>query len=96
MRIQASFHPLNGSKAFSITILGLPKVAKTMHAFFSNKIACMASGLTTTSRFGHGMLQIMSHPAAWKTDLATLAIHRDFRNGPGPLRKVLFLDKSLG
>jgi hypothetical protein len=45
-----------------------------MHGFFNRKIACMASGATTTSRFGHGMLQIMSHPAAWKTDPATLAI----------------------
>jgi hypothetical protein len=34
----------------------------------------MASGLDITSRFGHGMLQIMSRPAAWKTDPATLAI----------------------
>jgi flavin-dependent dehydrogenase len=51
------------------------KIAETMHDFFNRKIACMASGLTTTSRFGHGMLQIMSRPAAWKTDPATLAIH---------------------
>jgi flavin-dependent dehydrogenase len=51
------------------------KVAETMHKFFNNKIACMASGLTTTSRFGHGMLQIMSRPAAWKTNPAMLAIH---------------------
>ena len=46
-----------------------------MHDFFNRKIACMAAGATTTSRFGHGMLQIMSRPAAWKTDPATLAIH---------------------
>ena len=51
------------------------KISGTMHDFFNRKIACMASGLTTTSRFGHGMLQIMSRPAAWKTDPATLAIH---------------------
>jgi len=51
------------------------KIAETMHTFFNNKIACMASGLTTTSRFGHGMLQICAHPASWKTDPATLAIH---------------------
>ena len=50
------------------------KIAETMHTFFNNKIACMASGLTTTSRFGHGMLQFCSRPAAWKTDPATLAI----------------------
>ncbi|HLZ52967.1 MAG TPA: NAD(P)/FAD-dependent oxidoreductase [Verrucomicrobiae bacterium] len=51
------------------------RISETMHDFFNRKIACMASGLTTTSRFGHGMLQIMSRPAAWKTDPATLAIH---------------------
>jgi hypothetical protein len=34
----------------------------------------MASGATTTSRFGHGMLEIMSRPAGWMTDPATLAI----------------------
>jgi flavin-dependent dehydrogenase len=50
------------------------KIAETMHTFFNNKIACMASGLTTTSRFGHGMLQFCSRPAAWKTDPVTLAI----------------------
>jgi len=50
------------------------KIAQTMHTFFNRKIACMAAGATTTSRFGHGMLQIMSHPAGWKTDPATLAI----------------------
>ena len=51
------------------------KISETMHDFFNRRIACMASGLTTTSRFGHGMLQIMSRPAAWKTDPTTLAIH---------------------
>ena len=51
------------------------KISETLHTFFNNKIACMASGLTTTSRFGHGMLQIMSRPAAWKTNPAMLAIH---------------------
>ena len=25
------------------------KIAETMHTFFNNKIACMASGLTTTA-----------------------------------------------
>ena len=50
------------------------KISDTMHQFFNNKIACMASGLTTTSRFGHGMLQFCSGPAAWKTNPATLAI----------------------
>ncbi len=51
------------------------KVSDALHDFFNHRIACMASGLTTTSRFGHGMLQIMSRPACWKTDPATLAIH---------------------
>ena len=51
------------------------KIAETMHDFFNRKIACMAAGATTTSRFGHGMLQLVSRPAAWKTDPATLAIH---------------------
>ena len=50
------------------------KISDTMHTFFNNKIACMASGLTTTSRFGHGMLQFCAGPAAWKTNPATLAI----------------------
>jgi flavin-dependent dehydrogenase len=50
------------------------KIAATMHGFFNRKIACMAAGATTTSRFGHGMLQFMSRPSAWKTDPATLAI----------------------
>ena len=50
------------------------KISDTMHQFFNNKIACMASGLTTASRFGHGMLQFCSGPAAWKTNPATLAI----------------------
>jgi flavin-dependent dehydrogenase len=50
------------------------KLSDTMHQFFNGKIACMAAGLTTTSRFGHGMLQFCAGPAAWKTDPATLAI----------------------
>jgi flavin-dependent dehydrogenase len=50
------------------------KISMTMHKFFDRKIACMASGATTTSRFGHGMLQIMAHPACWKTNPAKLAI----------------------
>ncbi|MGB7769402.1 MAG: tryptophan 7-halogenase [Verrucomicrobiia bacterium] len=51
------------------------KIAATMHDFFNRQIACMAAGATTTSRFGHGMLQLMSRPAAWKTNPAPLAIH---------------------
>lgn len=51
------------------------KFSDAMHDFFNHRIACMASGLTTTSRFGHGMLQLWSRPASWKTNPATLAIH---------------------
>jgi flavin-dependent dehydrogenase len=50
------------------------KIADACHTFFNSKVACMASGLTTSSRFGHGMLEIMSRPAGWFTNPATLAI----------------------
>ncbi|MGD0085881.1 MAG: NAD(P)/FAD-dependent oxidoreductase [Verrucomicrobiota bacterium] len=50
------------------------KISMTMHEFVNRKIACMAAGATTASRFGHGMLQVMSGPACWKTNPATLAI----------------------
>ena len=50
------------------------KVTQALHDFFNGKVACMASGATTASRFGHGMLEIMSRPAGWMTDPATLAI----------------------
>jgi flavin-dependent dehydrogenase len=50
------------------------RVTQTLHDFFNRRVACMASGATTTSRFGHGMLQIMSRPAGWKTNPAGLAI----------------------
>jgi flavin-dependent dehydrogenase len=50
------------------------KVTDALHQFFNGKVACMASGATTASRFGHGMLEIMSKPAGWWTDPATLAI----------------------
>ncbi|MGH8022482.1 MAG: NAD(P)/FAD-dependent oxidoreductase, partial [Limisphaerales bacterium] len=50
------------------------KISKAMHQFFNGKIACMASGLTTTSAFGRGLLQCFSGPASWKTNPATLAI----------------------
>ena len=50
------------------------KVTQALHDFFNGKVACMASGATTTSRFGHGMLEIMSRPAGWMTNPATLAI----------------------
>jgi flavin-dependent dehydrogenase len=50
------------------------KITGSLHRFFDREVALMASGLDITSRFGHGMLQIMSHPASWKTNPATLAI----------------------
>jgi flavin-dependent dehydrogenase len=50
------------------------RVTQALHDFFNGKVACMASGATTASRFGHGMLEIMSRPAGWITDPATLAI----------------------
>jgi flavin-dependent dehydrogenase len=50
------------------------KITDALHVFFNGKVACMASGATTASRFGHGMLEIMSCPAGWLTDPATLAI----------------------
>jgi flavin-dependent dehydrogenase len=50
------------------------KITDALHVFFNGKVACMASGATTASRFGHGMLEIMSKPAGWVTDPAALAI----------------------
>lgn len=50
------------------------KISDAMHEFFNNKIACMASGLTTTSRFGHALLNCFAGPASWKTNPAGLAI----------------------
>ncbi|HUB86525.1 MAG TPA: tryptophan 7-halogenase [Verrucomicrobiae bacterium] len=50
------------------------RVTQALHAFSNRTICRMAAGATITSRFGHGMLQFMSGPAAWKTDPATLAI----------------------
>ena len=50
------------------------RITDALHDFFNGKVACMASGATTASRFGHGMLEIMSRPAGWMTDPATLAI----------------------
>lgn len=50
------------------------RVTHSLHDFFNRKVAAMASGATTTSRFGHGMLQIMSRPAGWTSNPSTLAI----------------------
>lgn len=50
------------------------RITQALHDFFNGKVACMAAGATTTSRFGHGMLEIMSRPASWITDPTKLAI----------------------
>jgi hypothetical protein len=50
------------------------KITGSLHRFFDREVALMASGLDITSRFGHGMLQIMSRPASWKSNPAALAI----------------------
>ena len=50
------------------------RITKALHRFFDRKVAGMAAGATTTSRFGHGMLQMMSRPGSWKADPAALAI----------------------
>jgi hypothetical protein len=50
------------------------RITDALHDFFNGKVACMAAGATTASRFGHGMLEFMSRPAGWMTDPATLAI----------------------
>jgi flavin-dependent dehydrogenase len=50
------------------------RITGALHTFFNGKVACMASGATTASRFGHGMLEFMSRPAGWLTDPSTLAI----------------------
>ncbi len=50
------------------------RITDALHLFFNGKVACMAAGATTASRFGHGMLEIMSRPAGWITDPAPLAI----------------------
>lgn len=50
------------------------RLTESLHRFFDREIAVMACGLNVTSRFGHGMLQFMSHPASWKFSPAALAI----------------------
>jgi flavin-dependent dehydrogenase len=50
------------------------RVTQWLHDFTNGRIACMAAGATTTSKFGHGMLEFLSRPAAWWTDPASLAI----------------------
>ncbi len=50
------------------------KISQFMHRYFDHTIACMASGATTRSRYGHGMLQFMARPAMLKANPAELAI----------------------
>jgi flavin-dependent dehydrogenase len=50
------------------------RITAALHRMCDREIASMASGLRTTSRFGHGMLQFLSGPAGWKADPAALAI----------------------
>lgn len=50
------------------------RISDAMHDFFNGRIACMASGLTTTSLFGHTLLKFCSAPSGWKTNPKTLAI----------------------
>jgi flavin-dependent dehydrogenase len=68
-RIFSIYH---SGMAFERTFPG--KITGALHRMCDREIARMASGLCTTSRFGHGMLQFLSHPAAWKADPAPLAI----------------------
>lgn len=50
------------------------RISQTLHSFFDRQIACMASGATTTSRFGQGMLHFMARHGIWRADPAALAI----------------------
>lgn len=50
------------------------KISQVMHNFFDRTIACMASGATTTSRLGNGMLSVMTRHGVFGADPATLAI----------------------
>jgi hypothetical protein len=68
-RIFSIYH---SGMAFERTFPG--KITGALHRMCDREIARMASGLCTTSRFGHGMLQFLSRPAAWKADPAPLAI----------------------
>lgn len=50
------------------------KISETIHRFFDRQIACMASGATTSSRFGQGMLKLMSRYGIKDVNPAELAI----------------------
>ncbi len=50
------------------------RISQFMHRYFDRTIACMASGATTRSRYGNGMLKFMARPGILKADPAELAI----------------------
>jgi len=50
------------------------KISQFMHRYFDHTIACMASGATTRSRYGHGLLRFMAQPGMLDASPAELAI----------------------
>jgi flavin-dependent dehydrogenase len=50
------------------------RISEFMRRFFDRRIACMAAGATTTSRFSHGLLKFMMRPPVLHADPAELAI----------------------
>ncbi|MEA3209641.1 MAG: hypothetical protein QOE70_2698 [Chthoniobacter sp.] len=50
------------------------RISQFIHNYFDRQIACMASGATTASRYGHGMLKFMARHGILKADPAALAI----------------------
>ncbi len=49
-------------------------LTRLMNRHIESNIACMASGGTTLSRYGRGLIQFMARHGIWQTDPATLAI----------------------
>jgi flavin-dependent dehydrogenase len=50
------------------------RISEFMRRFFDRRIACMAAGASTTSRFSHGVLKFMMRPPVLHADPAELAI----------------------
>lgn len=50
------------------------RISQAMHGFFDRTIACMASGATTSSRFGTSLLRVMTKHGIYGADPAALAI----------------------
>jgi flavin-dependent dehydrogenase len=50
------------------------KISQFMHRYFDRTIACMASGATTRSGYGHGLLKFMARPSVLNSDPAAHAI----------------------